>query len=750
MEFKRNYASSTAILAAMVALLNSAAAYADDPTGEPNTEIVVTAQKKSESLSNVGMSVSAIGGERLESLGVSRPTDLGALTPGLVTVNAIASGTPLFAIRGMGLDNYYQSNNSSVAVYINGVYQSTPIFLEGAIFDVDRVEVLKGPQGTLYGQNAGGGVVNIITKRPSAEADGYLNLGYGNWNAVNASGAIGGPLSDRVRGRVAFNYQANNDWQRDIDTGRGFGRSRQFGIRGELAYEVSDRLTATIGSYYSHVRATPTSSQVYGDEVAADAFGGIIPGILDLGGFPIAGRIDSTTNDPSKVRVGDLDVRKEEDGYGARLNLVYTGDGFSIDSTTAWDYHKHFARENTDGSPFPSFQFDPEFSTGKQFYQEVRAQFKTGSRIDWVAGVSFASDSQEGITQEDFSTVCGCQTTPLQKGAFIATADFNQKNRSFGVYATATTRITDQLNLITGARYSIDRRGFVGEGTNLFAGTKFTVVSEDGARTDKRGTYRVGLEWRPISNTLLYGNVSTGVKNGVFQASPPTTAASWSYVPPEKVFGYELGIRTKLFSNTLSMHAAYYHYDVKDRQGFFVFFAPPSIGSGLASIPKSKIDGGELEVEWRPTSRLFLSGSLSLLNARVTDPPANVRGFTLYTPVPAGTSLSLSPKRSYALLASYTLPLAAGYELRAQADYNYRSGMSGTLSDPFAIVGSRANLGGRLTLLPESGRWTASIWSKNLTNRWDEARSLTDFFGGRVVIRQQPRTYGFDLTFKLF
>ena len=162
---------------------------------------------------------------------MTHAVDLAAHTPGLTAQNALVSGTPIFAIRGMGLDDFHVNNNSSVGVYVDGVIASSPIFLHGQFFDTERVEVLKGPQGTLYGKNSAGGVINYISRKPTDEAEAYLTAGYGRWDTFDVTGAISGPLTDKVKARFAANYRNGGNWQEDLDTGRGFGETDQLAVR---------------------------------------------------------------------------------------------------------------------------------------------------------------------------------------------------------------------------------------------------------------------------------------------------------------------------------------------------------------------------------------------------------------------------------------------------------------------------------------------------------------------------------------
>lgn len=265
--FKRNEPSGkprksqlfrTAAILSLVPALGSVAyaqdqdSGADSRAGEPRPfEIVVTAQKRAESVNDIGISAVAVTGERLDNLGVDGPVDLGAYTPGLVTVNSTSGGTPIFAIRGIGLDDFSPNNSSGVGIYTNEVFASNPAFLNGLLIDIDRVEVLKGPQGTLYGFNTTGGAINFITNKPTDTLEGNVHASYGRFNTVELEGAVGGPLGEGVRARIAAKYAYADGWQRDVDTARRYGGTNQLGLRGMLEFGFATDGALLVDAHYS-------------------------------------------------------------------------------------------------------------------------------------------------------------------------------------------------------------------------------------------------------------------------------------------------------------------------------------------------------------------------------------------------------------------------------------------------------------------------------------------------------------------
>lgn len=715
-------------------------------------EIIVTAQKREQSISDVGISISALSGDKFDRLRMDEAIDVSAHTAGLTAMNAVTNGIPIFAIRGMGLDDFYMNNNSSVAVFVDGIVASTPLFLHGQIYDVERVEVLKGPQGTLYGKNASGGVINFISRKPSSEPDAYVNLSYGNWQTVGLRGAVGGELTEGVRGRLAATFEDADNWQRDRDNGKEYGARRMVGIRAQLAWDVTDTLGATFAFRYSDEDAVPVSSQVEGTEVATDRVGGIIPGVLDLNGVPIRGLLDTGTKDPRVVRVGGLAVRKDDRGYGASMTWKLALENLDLESITGWDSHDHFSIDNIDGNPGPNFDVIGDAGAGavgqeadaSQFYQELRALFSWG-RSEWTAGLMYATDRLEAVQPLDASMVSLAQRNPFERGVLISTSRYLQRNTSFGAYLNVDAALTDRTNLIGGLRYSDDRRGFKGTGTLSFRGAGSVITNQDETRNASNFTYRLTLQHKPMEKTLLFATVSTGYKNGVFYAGPPFSPASWAYVAPEKVFGFEVGAKAAFA--TASVTASVFDYRLDNRQGFLIFLTPPArLGAGLGSVPESTSRGAELEIGWRPLDRLSVDLGIAYLDAKVTKPPTDVRGFPLAAPIARGTRLALSPEWSVNAVAAYAHPIGGAMELRWQADYSYIGATTGALSDPVGVSGSRAALGARLELAPTEGGWSLALWGRNITNRFDDVRSVTDFFGGRQVMRQRPRAYGIEFS----
>ena len=696
-------------------------------------EIVVTAQKRAQSVQDIGVTISAFSAEQVEDMNLSAPKDLAAFTPGLSTANATSGGTPIFAIRGIGLDDFNVNNNSGVGVYVDEVFASSPVMLSGQLFDVERVEVLKGPQGTLYGKNTTGGAINFISNKPTDEIEGYVTAGLGRWNSKTLTAAVSGPLSDNVRGRIAIDGEnAGDGWQKDIDTGREFGKADRFAARGLLSFDASDQLSGLLNLHFSRDKSTPESPQSTGGPFAP-------------AGFTIATGSDR----PEDVRVGDLNVSRDEEGWGSALTLNYDLENISITSITSYDSYDRKVIDNLDGDPYPTFDFYQD-SEVEQWSQEFRFSSDAIENLSWVAGLSYSEDDIQVNDASDTALPFGVHPGAQAR----AQADYLQQSESFGAYLHTETRLNDELSLTVGLRYSRDERSFKGDTTDIDGNIIFTtpgaiVVSLDDSQTENDLSYKIGLDYDLNDSTLVYANVATAYKTGVFYGSPALAPDVWGYTKPEQVFSYELGIKADLLDDSLRINAAFFHYDYDDRQSLLLGQDANDIFIvTLDNIPKSEIDGAELELHWLPLDGLDVRLGVSYLDAKVTEAPTTLRGLRLSTPVKAGDSLSQAPEWSYVAAASYRWDLDGDLYARVFASYSHSEEQVAALADPSGIYGPISDASARLSVGHQDQSWEIALWSKNLTDGDDTTYSAANFYAGAQYYRQQPRSYGIEASYR--
>ncbi len=711
------------------------------------TEIVVTAQRRAQSVQDVPIAITAIDGDTLSQLGIEQPVDLARITPGLSTANATSGGTPIFAVRGIGLDDFNPNNNSGVATYVDDVGISSPALLGGQLFDIDRVEVLKGPQGTLYGRNATGGAVNIYSRQPTDTAEGYFNVDYGRWNTVEVNSALSGPLGDTLSGRIAGTYRkASDGYQTDIDTGREYGKPNRLALRTLLEYQPTDTFTAVLNIHASRDRSIAASPQAEGNEA--------------LLGPDSIGLVDTGTDDPAAVRVGVLRPRRDDNGVGGVLNLTYKFEDATLTSITGYDRYTYRSVDNFDGMPGPTFDFFQNDRI-RQFYQEVRLASREGlfdGLVDWLVGGSYSHDTIHGRDASDQSaSFIGAWLSPpdfVTPGMSIAQADYNQTRDSFGVFANTETHFTERLSLALGLRYSRDRIDFDGisteegsvDGGVAFQGQGSVVDSLDEVHNVSKVSYRGSLNYQ-IGDALFYATVSNAYKSGAYYASPALDQAAWGYVKPETITAYEVGGKSRLFDGTLLLNASAFEYDYEDRQSQLLYVSPASglPVASLGTIPKSRVRGFEVEAILRPVAGLDLSGSVSRLSTRIRETATDVRGAPLYANVPVGSELAQAPDWSYALRSRYGYDVSATWRGSLQLDYNWSGQQAAALADPNAVYGPQKNLGARLEFAQIGSGLSIALWGRNLTDERRSTYSFTSFYGGRVVYRQEPLSYGVQL-----
>jgi iron complex outermembrane receptor protein len=725
------------------------AADADPSGGTTVSEVIVTAQKRSQDAQQVGVAMSVASGAALTSHRVEQPLDLATLSSSLSTMNATTDSTPLFLIRGVGLDDFNTNNSSGVGTYIDEVFASFPGFLTEALYDIDRIEVLKGPQGTLYGKNTAGGAINILSRQPTDDVEGYINASYSRWETTDLTGALSGPLTDSIKARLAFTSTLQGEgYQTDIDTGRKYGKLDRGGARSIFDIRFNNRLSLNLNLHYVYDNSTPSSPSTPNVEA-----------LIAPQPFPTAGLLDSPPGGTS-VRVGGLPLYKHEQGEGVVAKLKAQMDGYEITSITAFDYFSDHSLENYDGYPAADNNWTKNFQQN-QFSQEVRATSNPGGFIDWIVGADYSQNWYRCRDALDWTFVYGLATSIEDSGKAITAANFTQTQQSEGLYAHAETHLSKTWTLVTGVRYSHDLVSFDGAtidptGLLTYSANNFTgpiipntvLAALDQSRSSQNVSYRVGLNYTPVKKILFYASVATGYKGGIYYGQPAQVQVDWGYVKPETELTTELGVKSRWLAESLQINAAVFDTAITNRQSSLSLWAGPvgaqPLIAGLGNVPGARIDGAESEVQWRPIAGLSLNAGVTYLESRVTKTLTSDNGLALYTPVTVGQALPDAAKWSEQWTIAYERPV--GQRLRAyiQANDHYNSGEHPYLADP-TTFGHEESLGARVGLLSPAKHWNVSLWGTNLL----DARPLTYAFAGsegqRVSFYQKPRSVGVNV-----
>lgn len=719
-------------------------AHAQTPSdgGEALQEIIVTANKREQRLQDVPASITAFSAENLQALGVAQPLDLAAQTPGLIINNQQGGAIPTISVRGIGLDDWAANNDPSVSVYVDDVVLTSAAMLSFSLFDIERVEILKGPQGTLYGRNATGGAVKFYTKRPTSEFSGHAEgeLIAGPYFGWRGEAAIGGPLSDSLRARLAGTLaSSDHGWQKSITTGKHNRGTNNYAVRGGLDFDIGESANLLISAEHGKDRSG-------------------LPHWVAYAGGPDAAYASGINENEAYFDERDRN-RINNESWKVAAHFSTDLGGANLNSITS--YHEFRRRHwiNDDGRAGNLYNFFFRDNI-KAFSQELRLDGESGPAT-WVTGLFYADDSVESyvpVNLSDALTLFGGPSLPI-----FVDVDYVQDTKALGAFAHAETRITDELRLTTAIRYSWERRSFIGDVRDrlgsfglLVAGSMlppgYVFATQDETQKRNNVTWKIGIDYKPRENILVYGNASTGFKSGIYFGGTPFSQKGLEFVQPEKVLAFEIGTKTTLIDRTLTLNAAAFLYDYKNKQGN-VIDCTGGIVNGLCqgsvniidNIDKSRIKGAEADLHFRPLDGLDLRVGLAYLDTKVTKYNPRV-----VSPVNAvGQRLANAPEWTANGLVRYRWSLSNSYDLALGSDFNYTGSQLGSIFDPYSRIRSIIVVNARATLSAADDSFQISAWIKNIGNERTLSDAFPDFLvqGTQVALWNAPRTYGLTASF---
>ena len=715
------------------AIFVAAGALASDNGGLE--EIVVTAQRRVESAQNVGIAMSVLAGQSLADKSISYVNDLQNAVPNLQVEPAFGSSQSQFRVRGVGFIDYTSNNTSPVGVSLDGVAFALPIQTQGQLFDIDRVEVLRGPQGTLYGRNTTGGEINFISNRPTADPHAGFSLEYGSHNELNAEGFVSGSIADGLMGRLAVATEQGGAWQRNRVTGQSLGDKDKVAVRGQLQWDPSEAVDVRIGVH---------GAQDKSDEQGLYLLQPYTPGNgaptipADTSRYATGWALNPTfakligINADSKPGLDN-----SNDGVDLTANIDFGG--AKLTSITA--YNKLIRREYAD---WDATQFDDsdEYlnSDLDVFSQELRLAGNLGP-FDWVTGLFY---SHEDLHENFYSDL-------TDRLGGIAVTTYEQVANSLGVFAQGDYQISDTLKATLGVREDHESRELIGLNTAFLPGPpSLTGGALGGSITSNLPSGKVELDYKPVSGTLLYGSISRGVKSGGFTAHNTTTAPAADPFEPERLTAYEIGVKSDI-TRTLRVDTSVFYYRYRDQQILGKVFDDASQSFiGRFVNANSRISGGEMDLEWRPLDGISITQYAGFAEGYYTSKLLDVPLNPALPPVDYDGRPESFPKWSYGGDLSYTWNLGT-FSVTAESNYSFHDTYS-----QFFLLGSNdftipkywlANA--NLSLAPAAGGpWTVTLWGRNI---FDKAYDLTrNFFlpSSEVAAAGEPTTIGIRLTYK--
>lgn len=688
----------------------SAAAAATPADGAMVDEVVVTAQRRSERLVDVPISVATASADDLQRAGPSSIENLTKVTPGIYFQRAVYGLAP--TVRGIGSTLSAAGGEQNVALYVDEVYQPTPT---GNVFDVASiagVEVLKGPQGTLFGRNATGGAILLRTLDPGFDVAARVNLSYERFDTFRGSAYLNVPVNDTIAFNGTVAYRDSGGYVRDLKTDDITYKGHDFNIRGKLLVQPSDDVSIVLAvSHYD-----------FDDPTGVDTKN-LKPArlITALGGGPVAmDRFHSSNNTDQFIRTSG-----EQYSGHAKVNIA----GGTVSWITAYQINRLDSLNEIDLS-YINTLVDVKVRT-KVFTQEVNFASAPDGPLTYVAGLFYYHS--DGVVPFFRSQVLTPAPTPLynSEGKINALAGYADGTYTFGNWS-----------LIAGLRYSYEKR----ESASAFGVARpspFTRFQED---TDKELTPRVGLRYALAEDTNIYATYSRGFKSGVFDSTSPTGPA----VKPETVDAFEVGLKSA--GPTFSYNAAAFYYDYKDTQANATLQIGDAVQNQLVNVPKARIYGAEVDANLRLNENFDLRAAAAYTHARYIDfknAPgwADLGGLTFVgVPVDAsGKHMVRAPEFTASATLSYHTLLWADKELEVTVSPYYSSRVyfvfDNSLSqDPYVTVDAAA----ALTL---SENLKVSVFGRNLTDRVYkiyESQLALSLNGAKYAT---PRTFGVSLNY---
>ena len=623
-------------------------------------EIIVTAEKREQNLQDVPIAVTAITGESLTKIGISNVEDLQFFVPGVsVTNDAMA----IINIRGIGTSAFGVATDPSTTVHYDGVYISRPTTSYQDMFDVERIEVLRGPQGVLFGRNSAGGTLNIISQMPTRELSGTFGLTLGTYNKRTFSGTISGPLSPSARARLTLVKNDRDGIYEDAVFDRDYQNEDNLAGRATLAFDPTDRLEIVVRADASRDR-----------ETGYPAIRGFYPPDLVAAGATVP-------DDDDEIAL-DTMPRFDVDARGVSSTINYDAGPVRLRSITA--YRSSNVEQVLDVDATDLFLRNIEFfEKSKTFTQEFQLLGSDTGRLRWILGAFYLNENGDD------------EIRILEPGRAIAIPESNT-TKAYAVFGQGTYALLDRLRLTAGLRYSYEKKDF--EYRIMFNGMQ--VDAGQPSDSWKAWTPRLAVDFDLSDDVMAYASATRGFKSGGFQLGDGRPFL------PEYLWSYEAGLKSTLLDRRLRANFAAFYYDYTNLQVVeYINGVATTTNAGQATIK-----GVEAEFMARPVDRLSLISTIAYLDARYDvyfDQEVSL----------AGNRLPNAPKCNLTFGAEYRSPLASMGELVMRGDVAWRDDVFFKPNNDPRYAGSSTTLiNARIAYQPLSDRWELALYGRNLAN----------------------------------
>ncbi|AXR06385.1 TonB-dependent receptor [Salinimonas sediminis] len=726
---------------------------------EPGLEqITVTAQKRTQSIQEVPLSIATLSGEKLDSLfaGGEDILALAVRVPGLYAESSNGRVAPRFYIRGLGNTDFDLAASQPVSIVMDDVVMENVVLKSFPLFDIQRVEVLRGPQGTLFGRNTTAGIVKFDTVKPGQDFEGYGKAVYGSYNTINFEGAVGGGLTDDLSGRISVLSQTRDDYIDNAYTGEddAIGGFDEKAWRAQLLYQPNDRFSALLNVHGRELEGTASIFRA---------------NVFDKGSNDLNQNYDRETvyYDGDLEGNGPDNNPQEYDGFGSSLKLTYAFDAVELTSISAIETAEGFSLGDVDGGWFVADESGNRLDSGpgfigfsavtkdqmddlEQFTQEIRFASNTTDPLSWQAG-AFFFDSSFNVTSFD--------------GYYGATTVFHE-NTTWAVFGQTSYQVNKKLNVTGGIRYTYDDKSLRVGDQNVDG---FALVTGDATITDYapvdvddgQVSFELSANYRLTEDISAFARYANGFRAQTIQGRDVAFEGSPSVAEAETINSFEVGVKSDLLDKTLRLNAAAFYYTVDDMQ-------LSAIGGGnnftaLVNADQGEAYGFEVDAQWLATEALTLTAGYSYNHTEIKDDELTVQpcganpdfafagNCTVNNPRPDGYAAYIdgnpfpqAPESIFNFTARYAIPMGSDGEIFAFTDWAFQGETNLFLYDAVEFT-TDDNVEGGLRIGYENFThgYTVALFGRNITDE-DNVKGAIDF-NNLTGIVNEPRIWGAEL-----
>ncbi|MDC0640724.1 TonB-dependent receptor [Porticoccaceae bacterium] len=703
---KKNRLSLLGIFAALIA----ADVSAKEESSRGIDEILVTATKRTQNLQDISVSMTALSGDKLDAFGFEDTRDIFSQIPNVSSSEGSFSAD--ITIRGNSTLNPTLAGEDNVALYFDEVYRPAAFYGGGVLMDVERAEVLRGPQGTLFGRNSTAGLVHFISRKPTEEQEGYLNFEYGSYGTNIVETAISGPISDQVRGRLALKYHEDDGFQDNQGPAGGkLGVTDRIMGRAHLDIDINDDMNLLlsleasdaddIGKAFNYwgLMDPAIFDPDYGFYEVCDAKRVLASQCVGGAGFSDPNPDVTkpyTEHDPS---AGDGRYTLETETVIAKLTWQLNDD-MELVSISALDSLDRYFNADEDGTAvgmFGLYQYNDTYTVdADQFSQEIHLSGGDEGR-NWLVGLFYLDDDRSST-----SGVAGYEWGVDENPDTMANVD----TKSYALFGEINRSLSDTLSMLAGFRYTDEEKKVQLTTQGLPGADRLTSENLSG---------KLGLEWRPRDEMMIYASLSTGFRSGNFNSDLLFgDLSAMTSVDPEEVTAFELGSKSTLMDGRLQLNAALFYQEVSDKQGITYDSNVVAPVSRLISLGDADIYGVELELLAVPTDNLELSLGIGWVDTEISADP----GYIIYSADNAARTLDGSELGSPDLMvngvASYNIPLNDGAVVTLQTDFSHNSEGIGTGGNEYNYSEAKTLVNARVFWVSASEKWEVQAYVKNV------------------------------------